>query len=49
MEQNLELNESTTKNEEHPEDREKIPAIQPSVLMDEETAKKIDWSAYYPF
>jgi hypothetical protein len=31
------------------EDREKIPAIQPSILMDEETAKKIHWTTYYPF
>jgi hypothetical protein len=41
--------ESISQIEEPIEDREKIPAIQPSVLMDEETAKKIDWSAYYPF
>jgi hypothetical protein len=31
------------------EARRPIPLMEPTLLFDEETAKSIDWRAYYPF
>ena len=31
------------------EDRRPIPAFEPTILFDEETANSIDWKQYYPY
>lgn len=31
------------------EDRQPIPAFEPTILFDEETVNNIDWKQFYPF